>query len=280
MLTFFEKCFLTPFALLCGYKVIWAHHAPFGNWFFKNPLLFLWKLWSRKVSIIVPSRAMKQECMNVWKNDSSSQAKCHHIFVVHNALPFFPSSSLEKRKEILSQIPFPSEPIIGTASRLSLGKNIFDFLDIAENLSKQNILIAGDGPEKEKLLQEIRSRNIRNVILLGHTERKDLSSFYKVLHIYCSCSTYETFGLSLLEAAHFGVPVVAPDVGGISEVVKNKCTGLLYERRNMLDARKKILELIKSPQMHKRMKEKSVEHAKKFSVGRFIHSMTTILFSA
>ena len=56
--------------------------------------------------------------------------------------------------------------------------------------------------------------------------------FYHSLDLYLNTSVHEGIPMSILEAMAYSLPVVAPDVGGISEVVSNSEDGYLIEKRD------------------------------------------------
>jgi glycosyltransferase involved in cell wall biosynthesis len=64
-------------------------------------------------------------------------------------------------------------------------------------------------------------RKIRLVGLLD-----DIATFYQEIDLYISASMHETFGLTCLEAAAWGVPVIATAVDGLQEAVRDGVTGI------------------------------------------------------
>jgi len=66
-------------------------------------------------------------------------------------------------------------------------------------------------------------------------------------------SIHEGLGLVILEAMSVGLPVVATNVGGIPEVVKDGYNGLLFEPRNWKDLAEKITFLLNDDEMRERM---------------------------
>jgi len=89
------------------------------------------------------------------------------------------------------------------------------------------LVIVGDGPCYDELIQQIQVLNLeRHVFMLG--ERSDVPSLLSGgIDLCISGATEEVFGLVLAEAGLHKIPVIAPDVGGISHVVKHQQTGLL-----------------------------------------------------
>lgn len=267
MLTFFEKCFLTPLCHLLGIKVVWAHHTPLGKWFFQNPLLFLWKKWSREVNIIVPSSALKKELKKACAEEN--------ISVVSNAI-----RPLSKADEDFQEKLFSLKKgfAIGSAARLSPEKNLSAFIKTAAAFPKDTFFLAGDGPQKNELDSMIKKANIHNVVMLGRLQNEQLSALYSVLDVYLSCSTYETFGLSIAEAAACGVPAVAPRVGGIPDVVIDKKTGYLFDPKDSKQKNEQIKALLDNPELRKRMGLQAQKYATGFQKETYLQDMQKTLF--
>ena len=72
-----------------------------------------------------------------------------------------------------------------------------------------------------------RYRLDKNVEFLGSISRNRLPEYYSQADIFVLPSVYEPFGIVILEAMAARLPVVASNVGGIPEIVKNNKTGLL-----------------------------------------------------
>jgi N-acetyl-alpha-D-glucosaminyl L-malate synthase BshA len=86
--------------------------------------------------------------------------------------------------------------------------------------------LVGDGPERPRIEVLVASLGLReHVRFLG--ERGDLIGFLQQSDLFLLPSQTESFGLAALEAMACGVPVVASDVGGVSEVVADGETGFL-----------------------------------------------------
>jgi glycosyltransferase involved in cell wall biosynthesis len=268
MLTFFEKCFLTPVFLLFGFRVVWAHHAPLGKWFFHNPLLSLWKKWSKSTPIIVPSNDMKKELAKVCAEEN--------ISVIPNAIRDLPKPDETFQKKLLQ---IKKGRAVGTVGRLSSEKNLKQYLKIADDFPKDTFFIAGDGPQKKQLEWLKKDMGLTNVIFLGRLENKKLSALYSVLDVYVSCSSYETFGLSIAEAASCGVPAVAPRIGGILDVVKDGQTGFLYKPNDTTDQKQKLKHMFKNTESRIQMEKAAKQHSKRFSPEHYRDEMKKMLFS-
>ena len=119
---------------------------------------------------------------------------------------------------------------IGTVSRLVPQKNLFFLLAIARELKNQNLFkfkinILGSGHLKEELVSYGESLGI-NKILQWHEPTLDVATFYRKQNIFILTSFYEGFGLVLLEAMKFQIPILASNASAIPEVLGTNHPGL------------------------------------------------------
>ena len=90
-----------------------------------------------------------------------------------------------------------------------------------------NLLIVGDGPEKEKLQNIIKKLDLdAPVKLLGQLDRVKINEIYQKSHVFVLASQSETFGVSYVEAMYAGLPVIATRCGGPESFV-DESNGLL-----------------------------------------------------
>jgi glycosyltransferase involved in cell wall biosynthesis len=116
-------------------------------------------------------------------------------------------------------------PVIGVVARLVDSKRIFDLIAAAATLRDSSapdihVLISGEGPAREALEAQAASLNLADrVRFLGYYP--DVAAVMRSLDVFVLPSSWEGFGLVAAEAMAVGVPVVATQVGGLSEVVAN-----------------------------------------------------------
>lgn len=88
------------------------------------------------------------------------------------------------------------------------------------------LVLIGDGPERSRVENMIHSFGLAGAVrLVG--KQLYFSELLAGARAFLLCSESESFGLAALEALSCGVPVVAFDVGGLSEVVRHAETGML-----------------------------------------------------
>jgi len=155
------------------------------------------------------------------------------IEVVHNAINIerFDPLSVDGngvRKELgIGE----NDIVIGTAGRLCPEKGVTELLHAANSLIQEKrpikLIFAGDGPSKSELMKEAKRLSIHDrVIFLGL--RKDMERIYAAIDIFVLPSTCrEAFGMALIEAMAMKKPVVATEVGGIPEIVRDGVDGIL-----------------------------------------------------
>ena len=115
-----------------------------------------------------------------------------------------------------------------TVSRLAKEKNLPFLLRGVAAVKEQlgdifNLLILGDGPEKENLMALSRTLNIdRNVFFVGEVPNQKISSYHQACDLFLFSSKSETQGIVLLEAMAAYLPVFAIRATGVSDVVNGK----------------------------------------------------------
>jgi len=142
--------------------------------------------------------------------------------------------------------------MIGTASRIVKTKGINVIIQSVRILKTKGIdiilLIAGTGPEKDKLLKMIKDYNLENrVYFLGH--KKDLIIFYNIIDIYISSSYSEGMSNSVLEAMACETPVILSNIDPNMEIVNKAKTmnieiGYSFSCGDPKDLSRNILTLI------------------------------------
>lgn len=134
--------------------------------------------------------------------------------------------------------PYPRERFyILSAARLDLRQKALDLLVeafalVAPEFPSNDLLIAGDGPDREKLAALAAARGLADrVAILGARPRAELWSLYKGARFFAMPSRMpEGLGLVFLESMACRRPVIASAAGGAREIVHHGDNGLLVER--------------------------------------------------
>lgn len=117
---------------------------------------------------------------------------------------------------------------IGMAARLVASKDVSTILRSVALLKRRTtsynyrFLVAGDGPQKVPLQCEADVLDLnQEVFFLGHLNKEEIDKFYRQLDVYVHSSEGETLCMAILEAASYGLPIVASDVEGIRNILNS-----------------------------------------------------------
>ena len=146
----------------------------------------------------------------------------------------------------LAGSPFGAEHVVvGTVGRLQTVKdqvNLVCAVAIAraqgEAGARLRLVIAGDGPQRAEVEDEIAATGIGDITWLAG-ERSDVPEVMRALDVFALPSRAEGISNTILEAMASALPVVATDVGGNAELVAAGETGLLVppeDPQRMADA--------------------------------------------
>jgi glycosyltransferase involved in cell wall biosynthesis len=114
-------------------------------------------------------------------------------------------------------------PIVGWIARVTGVKNPMRALEVAEAMPDTRFVMAGGGDQ----LEQVKAAAHANVSVLGWADAADL---FGAADIILSTSENEGMPVALIEAQLAGKPVVATDVGSVSEVILNHETGIVTNK--------------------------------------------------
>ena len=120
----------------------------------------------------------------------------------------------------------PCDAIVGYVGRLAAEKEL-DLLRAVQHLPGHRLVLVGGGPEETRLRSLL-----PNATFLGVRHGEDLGRIVASFDVFVHTGSTETFCQSAQEALASGVPVVAPDAGGLRDLVHPGENGLLFEAGN------------------------------------------------
>jgi glycosyltransferase involved in cell wall biosynthesis len=162
-----------------------------------------------------------------------------------------------------------TSPLIGYFGRLKKYKSVDQLLRALPVVLKQipglKVVIVGEGDDKPRLQSIARELGLSaSVEFTGFVSEQRKVELLQQMWFKVTTSSKEGWGLTVLEANACGTPVVASNVQGLRDAVKDNETGLLYEYGDVDDLTSKILRLLKDPPLLQRLTKGAVEWAKKF----------------
>ncbi|HTA36964.1 MAG TPA: glycosyltransferase, partial [Solirubrobacteraceae bacterium] len=123
------------------------------------------------------------------------------------------------------------------------------FLDARRRDARLHLVLAGGGPEQERLRERIGDEH---ATFLGWLSGIELARAYASADIFLFPSATDTFGQVILEAQASGLPVVAVAAGGPLSLIEDRVSGLLADAAPDALA-ESVLELAASPLLRRRL---------------------------
>lgn len=117
---------------------------------------------------------------------------------------------------------------------------------VDRSVSWQLDLVGEPGPTSESARELVRKLGQSgNVTFSGH--RSDVASILSASHVYCLISNWEGLPRSIIEAMRAGLPVIATDVGGVTELVQDGISGLIVKQGDVEGLARALQDLLNDP---------------------------------
>ena len=132
------------------------------------------------------------------------------------------------------------------------------------------LLVVGDGTLRASMEEQAAQLACADHIrFVGRQPQEELSRWYSQMDIVLMPSRSEGFGLTAIEAMAYGCVMVASDVGGLPEVVRDGICGLLHCTEDVADMASKICSLIGDPALYAQLRAQSLVEVGKYSFERY-----------
>ena len=189
----------------------------------------------------------------------------------------------ETKDEARQILGIPKNCIVLTTIGFDVTIKGFDVLvDAVESLVKKTTpplfvvnVVGLDSVRSAKFLDIVRSENLESYFV-SMGIRNDIDMILSATDIYLQPSRTEAISLTIMEALHHGLPVVASNVGGISEVVLDGQNGTLVEACDAEGLSIAISNLLQSPEKREIFEENSKKHSLNFTVERGVDNLIGI----
>jgi glycosyltransferase involved in cell wall biosynthesis len=184
-----------------------------------------------------------------------------------NIPPGVVSVNVTPRQQALKNLNLEDDgkPLVGWIARVTGVKNPMRALEVADILPDTRFVMAGGGD----LLDQVKAAAPANVSVIGWAEAADL---FGATDIILSTSENEGMPVALIEAQLAGKPVVATDVGSVSEVILNHETGIVTNK-NAGSIASAIESLVLDKTTREEMGRLAIARAQAlFSVDRMINA--------
>ena len=158
---------------------------------------------------------------------------------------------------------------------------IYAMCIVTKEIPSSRLVLIGDGPDRHKVERLIDRLDLRrNIMMMGY--RNDVPDLLRCADMLVLCSETESAPLTLLEAMSSGLPVIATNVGGVPEIVRDGVNGYLVPIKHPEDIAARILDIssdrAKSMEMGMRAREIVLEnYSADAVVNRYINVYEKLL---
>jgi len=255
-------------------KVIYTAHG----WVFNEPLQPGKKTFYRIAEKFTSKFKHKIICVSQFDYDTAVKEKIapkKKLTMIHNGIeaPDFYSREIAKKKleKLIPGLTNTSSFIVGTIGNLYKTKG-FEYLIDAIKLLRDNgkslaLVIIGEGKERKHLEDWINQNKLeKDIFLAGRLD--NASRYLKSFDIYTCSSVKEGLSYTILEAMLAELPIVATQVGGNTEMIREGETGLSCPAKKPEILANRILELFHS----KESRQKLASAAHQFAKNEFSHT--------
>lgn len=134
-----------------------------------------------------------------------------------------------------------------------------------------NLTLIGSGPDRKKITKYIKSHSdaLPNIDIVDNISPSEIHEYLFKMDIFILISNWEGFPYTILEAMSCGLPVIASNVGGVSEAVDSSCGILVNNNTGQIS--EAILSLVNDKELRLKMGERAREIiSQKFSLEKML----------
>ena len=264
----------------CGIPFVMTSHTDYEEYFKskKIPPVFARNaiknferiIYSKADALIVPSYKI-QELMEIYK------VKCP-VVVIPTGIELSNHPSLrDGREALMKKVGLQNNgKVLVTVSRISKEKNIDELIGFMPALLREDpeitLLVVGGGPYLEKLKEKADALGVADsVIFTDMVPSEEVYKYYRLGDIFVSASTFETQGLTYVEALANELPLVCREDKALINIIDPGKNGFIYTDETEFIAH--IMTILGDRDLQKRMSRASVIKSFAFSKEVFVSAV-------
>jgi len=184
----------------------------------------LYQKWLKQTDVFV---AISEELQAEMLSCGIEQAKIQRIPNSVDASRFIPAASND-RQQLRQEFQIPDGHFVFLfIGRLVKRKGVDILLPSWKDVTNATLWIVGDGPERHALQELAKTLRLQNVQFFGVAS--NTVSYYQAADFFVLPSLSEGFPGVLLEAMSSGLPCIATEIGGVSDIMKDGSHGIVVQ---------------------------------------------------
>ena len=179
---------------------------------------------------------------------------------------------------------YRKENIILVVARMAeQQKRLSNVIEIWSRLESEfkdwKLVMIGDGPNLTDYQQMVKDRNLKNVEFIGSSSTPQV--YYEKAKIFLMTSIWEGFGMTLIEAQHYGcVPIAYDSYSAVADIIKNGENGYIVKTHDLENYVDKVRSLMANHSLWERMSFDCIESIKgKFEKDTIINKWSELAYS-
>jgi glycosyltransferase involved in cell wall biosynthesis len=261
---------------LTAIHFVTTFHSFYGHFLLKK---LYSKIMTKGEVIIVPSKALLKHVVEVYKIESEV------IRLVPNWVEVSSEGTRDSLANFKKNLQIKDDTKVASViARITRWKDLSLILQSWSSLDRKNsiLIIVGNVTSKKyfnEITQYCIDNEMTNSVKFIDGTKQNINNVLVTSDLLISSSSLkpEGFGLTMLEAAFYGVPVVATGHGGALDIVINGVTGFLFPPYDVIALTKNIVKIFAMSKDEKdKMSIASIQHAKSFNPTQSIDLLISI----
>lgn len=192
----------------------------------------------------------------------------------------FKAVSSEEKKALRSKYKYDSGDFIILYIAEFIPRKDHDFFiknipELKKQIPNLKVIMPGRGVQLKEMKILAVNLEVDDIIWFpGY--RKDINLLCAISDLYVTTSRQEGLPISVIEAMASGLPIVASNIRGQTDVVVPGRNGELFQLDNNADFVEKIVALYKNPELRAEMRKNNIEDSRKYSVDIAVKKMAEI----